>query len=33
MVKAVGMGGQYDRKKAKVILNQILDFIDHGEIT
>lgn len=33
MVKAVGMGGQYDRNQAKVILNQILDFIDHGEIT
>ena len=32
MIKAVGMGGQYDRTQAKVILNQILDFIDHGEI-
>lgn len=32
MIKAVGMGGQYDRAAAKAILNQILDFIDHGEI-
>ena len=32
MIKAVGMGGQYDRAATKVILNQILDFIDHGEI-
>lgn len=32
MIKAVGMGGQYDRTATKAILNQILDFIDHGEI-
>ncbi len=32
MIKAVGMGGQYDQAAAKAILNQILDFIDHGEI-
>lgn len=33
MIKAVGMGGQYDRAKTKEILNRILDFIDHGDIT
>ena len=33
MIKAVGMSGQYDRAKTKEILNRILDFIDHGDIT